>query len=96
MITNWNEKIKSYLYLLYIFGLTLIIIQPSIYNHSLIQALWTGIVFGIVAYGTYNLTNMAFIKDWSTSVVLVDMIWGGFLTGFVSVLTTYLIKNFFI
>ena len=42
---------------------------------------FTGIVFGVVAYGTYNFTNMATIKNWSPYVVIVDMIWGGLLTG---------------
>ena len=40
----------------------------------------TGAVFGIVAYGTYNLTNMATIKDWPSNIVWIDMIWGGTLT----------------
>ena len=93
-----NEKpvvwAASAFYLLYVIGLTLIIVLPAIHNDSLVQALLNGIIFGLVAYGTYNLTNMAFIRDWSTSVVLVDMIWGGILTGTVSFLTTYIIKNF--
>ena len=41
-------------------------------------------MFGFVAYGTYNLTNMATVKGWSPTVVFVDMIWGGSLTAFSS------------
>jgi uncharacterized membrane protein len=41
-------------------------------------------MFGLVAYGTYNLTNMATVKGWSPSVVFVDMLWGGSLTAFSS------------
>ena len=67
-------------YLLYMFGMAVIVIQPCIEPNSLFKALYTGFVFGLVAYGTYNLTNMAVIKDWSPTVVFVDMFWGGFLT----------------
>ena len=82
-------------YIIYMLGLTLIILRPALINESVFQALWTGIIFGLVAYGTYNLTNMATIKNWSTNVVFVDMIWGGILTGFSSAASIYITKNFF-
>jgi uncharacterized membrane protein len=82
-------------YVIYMIGLALIILKPAIANDSILQALWTGIVFGVVAYGTYNLTNMATIKNWSSSIVFIDMIWGGLLTGFSSAVGIYLTKIFF-
>ena len=82
-------------YIIYMLGLTLIILRPALINESVFQALWTGIIFGLVAYGTYNLTNMATIKNWSANVVFVDMIWGGILTGFSSAASIYITKNFF-
>ena len=81
-------------YLIYVVGLAIIILQPAIKQDSTTQAFFTGIVFGIVAYGTYNFTNMATIKNWSPYVVLVDIIWGGFLTGTSSALGIYLSKKF--
>lgn len=83
-------------YLVYVFGLAVVILQPAIYNDSIAQSFWTGLVFGIVAYGTYNLTNMATIKNWSVNVVIVDMIWGGLLTGSSSAIGIYLSKKFII
>ena len=82
-------------YIIYMLGLALIILRPALINESVFQALWTGIIFGLVAYGTYNLTNMATIKNWSANVVFVDMIWGGILTGFSSAASIYITKNFF-
>ena len=82
-------------YIIYMLGLTLIILKPAIDNDSIIQAIWTGAVFGFVAYGTYNLTNMATVKNWSTSIVWIDMMWGGILTGFSSAAGIYLTKVFF-
>ena len=81
-------------YLIYVVGLAIIILQPAIKQDSITQAFFTGIVFGIVAYGTYNFTNMATIKNWSPYVVLIDIIWGGFLTGTSSALGIYLSKKF--
>ena len=82
-------------YLVYVFGLAVVILQPAIHNDSIAQSFWTGLVFGLVAYGTYNLTNMATIKNWSVNVVIVDMIWGGLLTGSSSAIGIYLSKKFF-
>ena len=82
-------------YIIYMIGVALIILKPALANDSILQALWTGVVFGVVAYGTYNLTNMATVKNWSASIVWIDMIWGGFLTGFSSAIGIYLTKVFF-
>ena len=67
-------------YILYMFGMAVIVIQPCIEPSGLFKSVYTGFIFGLVAYGTYNLTNMAVIKDWSPTVVFVDMFWGGGLT----------------
>ena len=82
-------------YLVYVIGLSILVLQPAIDQNSIIKAFFTGIVFGLAAYGTYNLTNMATIKDWSTKVVFVDMMWGGILTGSSSALGLYITKKFF-
>ena len=82
-------------YIVYIIGIALIVLKPALANNSVLQALWTGTVLGVVAYGTYNLTNMATIKNWSSSIVWIDMLWGGFLTGFSSAVGIYLTKVFF-
>ena len=63
-------------------GVSLVVIQPCIYDDSTTKSLYIGFIFGLVAYGTYNLTNMAVLKGWSPTVVFVDMFWGGFLTAF--------------
>ena len=80
-------------YLLYMIGMTFIVIQPCIDVDSLNKSIFTGFLFGLVAYGTYNLTNMAVLKDWSPTVVFVDMFWGGFLTAFSSTTGIFLAKK---
>ena len=80
-------------YVLYMFGMAVIVIQPCIETSGLIKSFYTGFIFGLVAYGTYNLTNMAVIKDWSPTVVFVDMFWGGFLTALSSTTGIYIAKK---
>ena len=80
-------------YLIYIFGLAVVIIQPSLNHYNTANFLFKAFVFGLVAYGTYNLTNMATIKGWSIKVVFVDMMWGGFLTAFSSYFGIFLSKK---
>ena len=69
-------------YILYVVGVAIIVIQPCIHDSSILRSVYIGFIFGLVAYGTYNLTNMAVLKGWSPTVVFVDMFWGGSLTAF--------------
>tara|TARA_X000000950_G_scaffold270383_1_gene350101 strand:+ start:702 stop:1112 length:411 start_codon:yes stop_codon:yes gene_type:complete len=67
-------------YILYVIGISLVVIQPCVESGNLLKTFYTGFIFGLVAYGTYNLTNMAVLKGWSPTVTFVDMFWGGSLT----------------
>ena len=80
-------------YLIYVIGLAVVIIEPSLDYQNTQKLLIKAFMFGLVAYGTYNLTNMATIKGWSPSVVFVDMIWGGSLTTFSSYFGILLAKK---
>ena len=81
-------------YVIYVFGMAVIVIQPCIEIESNLKTVYTGFVFGLVAYGTYNLTNMAVLKGWSPTVTFVDMFWGGSLTAFSATTGLYLAKKF--
>ena len=80
-------------YLIYVIGLAVVIIEPSLDYQNTQKLLIKAFMFGLVAYGTYNLTNMATIKGWSPNVVFVDMIWGGSLTTFSSYFGILLAKK---
>ena len=81
-------------YILYSIGATIIIIRPALIDSSVINAGINGFIFGLVAYGTWSLTNMAILKGWSPYVTFIDMFWGGLLTSFSASLSIYLIKKF--
>jgi uncharacterized membrane protein len=69
-------------YLLFIAGLLLFVIEPA--QGSALQALWKGAVFGLIAYATYDLTNLATLKNWPLLVTVVDLVWGTVLGAAVS------------
>jgi uncharacterized membrane protein len=65
-------------YLLYVSGIVLLAQRNAA---SWREAAKTGAILGLVAYGTYDLTNEATLQGWPTIVTVVDLIWGTFLTG---------------
>jgi len=85
---NWFSAILFYL--LFIVGLIIFVIIPSIEKHSWTHALFLGALFGLITYATYDLTNLATIRDWPVLVTIVDLAWGMVLSASVSVIS-YLI-----
>lgn len=67
-------------YVLYLVGLCTLIVTPALEGPGWSSALWRGALFGLVAYGTYDLTNMATLRGWSPTVTILDLIWGTLLT----------------
>ncbi len=79
---NWTAALVFYL--LYIGGILIFATMPALEKNSLYQAVVLGGLFGFFAYATYDLTNMATLKDWPLNVVIVDIIWGIVLTASVA------------
>lgn len=82
---NWTAAILFYI--LFIIGLAVFVIAPSMEKGSWVQALVLGAFFGLVTYATYDLTNLATVKNWPMLVTVVDLIWGMTVSATVSVLT---------
>ncbi|MDQ3064851.1 MAG: DUF2177 family protein [bacterium] len=72
-------------YVLYVVGIVLFVINPAIEKQSWQHALTYGFLFGLIAYATYDLTNLAVAKGYTTKLAIVDMAWGSFLTALVAV-----------
>jgi len=71
-------------YLIYVLTMVVLIISPALQKGSLQTAVLTGALFGLCAYATYDLTNLATVKDWPLLVTIVDLIWGTVLSGSVA------------
>lgn len=77
-----NFGAAAVFYVLYGVGVLVLAVMPVLKsNGSLAQAFMLGAFLGLIAYGTYDLTNHATLKDWKIMVTLVDMAWGALLTG---------------
>lgn len=67
-------------YLVYIAGIVVFAIGPALASDRWATAAWLGAFLGLFAYGTYDLTNQATLKNWPVIVTVADLCWGTFLT----------------
>jgi uncharacterized membrane protein len=67
-------------YLLYAAGVVTLVVLPGITARRWAGVMARGALFGLVAYGTYDLTNQATLRDWPVMLTVLDMAWGTVLT----------------
>jgi uncharacterized membrane protein len=80
--TKWLAAVIFYL--LFILGLLVFVVLPGLESGSLRNTLVHAALFGLITYATYDLTNLATLKDWPVTITVVDMIWGTVLSVLVS------------
>jgi len=91
---NWTAAITFYL--IYIVGILIFAVAPALDSQSFMKALVFGALFGFFTYATYDFTNLATLKDWPLSVVVVDVMWGAVLSGSVAVISYLIGKTLFL
>lgn len=79
---NWIAA--SVFYLLFVAGILVFVVLPAISRQSFSHALLFGCLFGLITYATYDLTNLATIKNWPIIITAVDLVWGSLLCTIVS------------
>lgn len=79
-------------YMLFPLGLIYFAIWPAT---TALHALLSGALFGLITYGTYNLTNLSLIKGWTTRISIIDIVWGIFLCGTLSYTVFTVTSKFF-
>ncbi len=77
---NPNLPVAAVFYLIYVVGVVVFAVMPGYAARSWLVALGSGALLGLVAYGTYDFTNLATLKGWTVAVSLVDLTWGIILT----------------
>lgn len=90
---NWPAAIIFYF--VFLVGLVIFAIYPAIEKGAWSHALIYGALFGFFTYATYDLTNLATLRDWPLSVTIVDMVWGTALGASVAVGTYLIYEAFF-
>jgi len=86
---NWNAALIFYA--LFIVGLLVFVIEPALQDQNFTQLVLRAALFGLVTYATYDLTNLATLKDWPIQITIIDLIWGTTLSTLVSVISVFII-----
>jgi len=94
MTQNVNWIAALIFYLLFIAGLVIFVITPALEKNSWMTALLLGALFGLITYATYDLTNLATLKNWPLIVTMIDLIWGMTLASTVSTISFFVAKKF--
>jgi uncharacterized membrane protein len=81
-------------YLIFVVGLLFFVITPALSKDSWTYALFEGMFFGLITYATYDLTNLAVVKDWPVAITIIDLIWGTFLSSTTATVSFLLIRLF--
>jgi uncharacterized membrane protein len=87
---NWPAAIIFYC--LFIIGIFIFAIIPAVEKNMVGQAVLLGALFGFFTYATYDLTNLATLKNWPLFIVMVDMAWGAILTATVATAGFFIVK----
>lgn len=87
---NWYAA--AVFYLLFIFGLVFFAVNPALEKAMIKTAIINGLLFGLLTYATYDLTNLATLKDWPLKITIIDIIWGTILGGSVSTVSYYILS----
>ncbi|MHC5191290.1 MAG: DUF2177 family protein [Planctomycetota bacterium] len=87
---NWTAAIVFYF--LFLVGILIFALLPGMEKRSLRYTVLMAALFGFIAYATYDLTNLATLRDWPLLLSMVDMLWGAFLSASTAG-TTYLIMS---
>lgn len=90
---NWLAAIAFYL--LFIGGLVFFVLRPALGQESWSYALMAGAFFGLITYATYDLTNLATIKDWPVLITAIDLLWGTALGGLTSMVSYFIYRILF-
>lgn len=85
MADGFNIPAATAFYLIYVAGILVFAVFPAVAAGDWTKAATLGAMFGFFAYATYDLTNLATLKDWPLGLALADMAWGTVLTAIVSI-----------
>lgn len=90
---NWLAALVFYV--IFIIGVLYFVIAPSLVDRDFTQLVIRAMLFGFMTYATYDLTNLATVRDWPITITIIDLIWGTTLSTSVSVISYLIITNFF-
>ena len=87
-----NAGAAAAFYVLYVIGVVYFVVTPAVDKGSWVSALVGGALFGLVAYATYGMTNLAVFKGFTSKAMIIDMVWGTILTATVGVGAYFIVR----
>ncbi|BAX81444.1 DUF2177 family protein [Labilibaculum antarcticum] len=87
---NWTAAFIFYF--IYVAGISIFAVYPAVQKGSVLSAILMGALFGLFTYATYDLTNLATLKDWPLPIVFIDILWGAILSATVSLAGFHIVK----
>lgn len=88
--TNWPAAVLFYS--IFIGGLVWFAVNPALEKESWTYALKMGALFGFMCYATYDMTNLATLKDWPIAITIVDILWGTVLNSLTATISYYIVR----
>jgi uncharacterized membrane protein len=89
-----NLVVAGIFYLIFVAGLVILAVLPNADSGNWLNAAFYGAVLGLVAYGTYDITNLSTLKGWSLTVTLADLAWGTALSAAAAAVATLTLSWF--
>ena len=84
MAETVNLPAAGFFYLIFVGGMVFFVVAPGVSGGETRNVILRGALFGLVTYGTYDLTNLATLRDWPVLLTVVDLAWGTVLAASVS------------
>lgn len=88
---NWVAAIVFYV--IFIVGMLFFVIHPALEKESIQYAFLVGALYGFITYATYDLTNLATLKDWPIAITAIDLVWGTTLSMLTAGISTAIIQK---
>ncbi len=88
-----NFSIAAIFYLIYVAGVFWFATRAGIKSESILITILSGAFLGLLAFGTYEITNYVILKDWNINLVIIDTLWGIIITALMA-FVGYKVYNF--
>ena len=88
-----NFSIAAIFYLIYVAGVFWFATRAGIKSESMLITILSGAFLGLLAFGTYEITNYVILKDWNINLVIIDTLWGIIITALMA-FVGYKVYNF--
>ncbi len=92
MTTNVKWLSAIIFYVLFVIALYYFVISPALISGDIKILVISAVLFGLVTYGTYDLTNYATLNNWPLTITIIDLCWGSFVSTAVALISFFILK----